>query len=175
MFTKKAYLSVPAEILVVFIRLFERVEGPGIQPRHEFQFEADVVLALRGLVGGLQPECAIKTGDVRQMLGTINREGLRTILGFIRGTLPGNEQAEYLIEFFDKLISRAPKKGDYRRKIQRRQGELAGSQAIGAGLSVILNNFDRGRRQLLEIRIENPWPPFGLRTHGSEGEKLVNG
>jgi hypothetical protein len=112
MIPKKAHLSMPAKLRVVPLPLLHRMEGLGAQPRHEFQLEDDVVMPLRGFAGGLESEGAIIASDVGQLLGTVNRECLGTIFGFVRRAVSGNEEAENAVEFFAKVLAGMLKKGD---------------------------------------------------------------
>ena len=90
MFAEEFLLRVAAlrELLRVEL-MFQRVGFLGGEHAHEFQFEADVVLALAGILGDFQAEGAVERGEVGQAMRLEQRVGLDVaVFDFVQRTRP---------------------------------------------------------------------------------------
>jgi hypothetical protein len=65
-----------------------------------------MVMPFWRFAGGFQTKCAIVTRNISQLVGAKNRECLRTILGFVRRALFGEEQTKNTIIFIAKDLDR---------------------------------------------------------------------
>ena len=81
-------LRVAAQGQVLGVELmFESVGFFGGQHAHEFQFQADVVVALAGVGGDFQAEGAVERGEVGQAMRLKERVGLDVaVFDFVQGT-----------------------------------------------------------------------------------------